>query len=983
MSAQSLLHSVFSCSSPASGSAASAKGFSKRKLRQTRSLDPALIGGYGGEAGAEGGSRGTGGGRLCSPLSLAEGLSPRSAFSPRGPPPRANRLPPPRPLCSSFSTPSTPQEKSPSGSFHFDYEVPLGRGGLKKSMVWDLPSVLAGPGSGRSAILCSSGGGPNGIFASPRRWLQQRKFQSPPDSHGQPYVVWKSEGDFTWNSMSGRSVRLRSVPIQSLSELERARLQEVAFYQLQQDCDLSCQITIPKDGQKRKKSLRKKLDSLGKEKNKDREFIPQAFGMPLSQVIANDRAYKLKQDSQRDEHKDASDFVASLLPFGNKRQNKELSSSNSSLSSTSETPNESTSPNTPEPAPRARRRGAMSVDSITDLDDNQSRLLEALQLSLPAEAQNKKEKARDKKLSLNPIYRQVPRLVDSCCQHLEKHGLQTVGIFRVGSSKKRVRQLREEFDRGVDVSLEEEHSVHDVAALLKEFLRDMPDPLLTRELYTAFINTLLLEPEEQLGTLQLLIYLLPPCNCDTLHRLLQFLSIVARHAEDNVSKDGQEVTGNKMTSLNLATIFGPNLLHKQKSSDKEFSVQSSARAEESTAIIAVVQKMIENYEALFMVPPDLQNEVLISLLETDPDVVDYLLRRKASQSSSPDMLRSEVSFSMGGRHSSTDSNKASSGDLSPYDNNSPVLSERSLLAMQEDVVPGGSEKLYKGPEPCVRRVGHLPSSKSRESSPGPRLGKDMAEEAFNIWGTWHSTLKSGSKDPGMTGSYGDIFESSSLRPGPCSLSQGNLSPNWPRWQGSPTELDSSAQAIRRTQTTSPAAEARAHAPVARVCSTPHIQGGGQPTPRPRPEPCWTLSSAEDLTESEPEGAWLQRRAKPLPQRPAEGARHDKRPPPPYPGPGKSTVASPAHQAAEPPLWRPRRLEEGSRTASQEGSQAVEPQRGHQAAQQKVSSAYPSPAGDQNRKTLGEPNWLDWQRERWQIWELLSTDNPDALPETLV
>ncbi|XP_020935703.1 rho GTPase-activating protein 6 isoform X2 [Sus scrofa] len=791
------------------------------------------------------------------------------------------------------------------------------------------------------------------------------------------------EGDFTWNSMSGRSVRLRSVPIQSLSELERARLQEVAFYQLQQDCDLSCQITIPKDGQKRKKSLRKKLDSLGKEKNKDREFTPQAFGMPLSQVIANDRAYKLKQDSQRDEQKDASDFVAALLPFGNKRQNKELSSSNSSLSSTSETPNESTSPNTPEPAPRVRRRGAMSVDSITDLDDNQSRLLEALQLSLPAEAQNKKEKARDKKLSLNPIYRQVPRLVDSCCQHLEKHGLQTVGIFRVGSSKKRVRQLREEFDRGVDVSLEEEHSVHDVAALLKEFLRDMPDPLLTRELYTAFINTLLLEPEEQLGTLQLLIYLLPPCNCDTLHRLLQFLSIVARHAEDNVSKDGQEVTGNKMTSLNLATIFGPNLLHKQKSSDKEFSVQSSARAEESTAIIAVVQKMIENYEALFMVPPDLQNEVLISLLETDPDVVDYLLRRKASQSSSPDMLRSEVSFSVGGRHSSTDSNKASSGDLSPYDNNSPVLSERSLLAMQEDAAPGGSEKLYKGPEQYML-VGHLPSSKSRESSPGPRLGKDMAEEALNIWGTWHSTLKSGSKDPGMTGSYGDIFESSSLRPGPCSLSQGNLSPNWPRWQGSPTELDSSAQVARRTQAAGAAAACRAHAPVARVCSSSHVQGAEQPAPRPRPRPrpeaFWTPSGAEDLAESELEVACPHRSAKPPAQRPGEGARHDQRPPPPYPGPGKPAVAV-AHQPAESPLWRPQRPGEGSGSASQEGSQTGD--REPQTAQQPVSSAYPSPASDQNSETLREPNWLDWQRERWQIWELLCADNPDALPETLV
>ncbi|KAB0372130.1 hypothetical protein FD755_015922 [Muntiacus reevesi] len=709
------------------------------------------------------------------------------------------------------------------------------------------------------------------------------------------------------------------------------------------------------------------------------EFIPQAFGMPLSQVIANDRAYKLKQDSQRDEHKDASDFVASLLPFGNKRQNKELSSSNSSLSSTSETPNESTSPNTPEPAPRARRRGMFFSPNITVETHTHTHThpLSNQYCNNMVGGASGKEPAcqfrRYKRHGFDPWVRKIPLE-----EGMTTHSKELDGLLSMGSQR-----LREEFDRGVDVSLEEEHSVHDVAALLKEFLRDMPDPLLTRELYTAFINTLLLEPEEQLGTLQLLIYLLPPCNCDTLHRLLQFLSIVARHAEDNVSKDGQEVTGNKMTSLNLATIFGPNLLHKQKSSDKEFSVQSSARAEESTAIIAVVQKMIENYEALFMVPPDLQNEVLISLLETDPDVVDYLLRRKASQSSSPDMLRSEVSFSMGGRHSSTDSNKASSGDLSPYDNNSPVLSERSLLAMQEDAVPGGSEKLYKGPEPCVRRVGLLPSSKSRESSPGPKLGKDMAEEAFNIWGTWHSTLKSGSKDPGMTGSYGDIFESSSLRPGPCSLSQGNLSPNWPRWQGSPTELDSSAQAIQRTQTTSPAAEARAHAPVARVCSTPHIQGGGQPTPRPRPEPSWTLSSAEDLAESEPEGAWPQRRAKPLPQRPAEGTRHDKRPPPPYPGPGKSTVASPAHQAAEPPLWRPRRLEEGSGTASQEGSQTVEPQRGHQAAQQKASSAYPSPAGDQNSKTLGEPNWLDWQRERWQIWELLSTDNPDALPETLV
>ncbi|KAG8451903.1 hypothetical protein GDO86_003918 [Hymenochirus boettgeri] len=783
-------------------------------------------------------------------------------------------------------------------------------------------------------------------------------------------------GDFTWNSMSGRSVRLKSVPIQSLSELERVRLQEVAFYRLQQDYDLNCQITIPKDGQKRKKSLRKKLDSLGKEKNKDKEFLPQAFGMPLSQVIANDRAHKLRQDSHKEEQKDVSDFVASILPFGTKRQNKELSSSNSSLSSTSETPNESTSPNTPEAAPRARRRGAMSVDSITDLDDNQSRLLEALQLSLPAEAQSKKEKERDKKLSLNPIYRQVPRLMDSCCQHLEKYdlffsGLQTVGIFRVGSSKKRVRQLREEFDRGMDVTLEEEHSVHDVAALLKEFLRDMPDPLLTRELYTAFINTLLLDTDEQLSALQLLIYLLPPCNSDTLHRLLQFLSTVASHADDTMDKDGQEITGNKMTSLNLATIFGPNLLHKQKSSDKEFTVQSTARAEESTIIIAAVQKMIENFENLFLVPPDLQKEVLSSLLETDPDVVDYLLRRKASQSSSPELLRSERSFSIEGRHSSTDS-KASSGDVSPYDNNSPVLSERSVIARQED--NGNSEKPYKAVEPQAL-AGNL-LSKVRDHSTAQWDPKDVPEENFNIWGTWHSTLKSTSRDQGITGSYGNIYESSSLQQGQFSLSQGNLAQNWQQ-NNSFKELDNGKPNIRRTQTSTAISECRPHIPVARICSNPQTETGRRNLEFSlRCDQQLITSSAEDLLDGDSSLASIQNKSKPLYLQNTDISKNNARLPPPYPGLAKQSTA----QAFKPPvfsseqgLWR---LPKSETTVGTTVGRT-------QSTEKSVHNKQQNPDSNQNSRNLTEQDWQDWQRERWQIWELLSADNPDTLPETLV
>ena len=44
-------------------------------------------------------------------------------------------------------------------------------------------------------------------------------------------------------------------------------------------------------------------------------------------------------------------------------------------------------------------------------------------------------------------------------------------------------QLREDFDSGADVILTDEVSVHDVATILKEFFRDLPEPLLPREVY--------------------------------------------------------------------------------------------------------------------------------------------------------------------------------------------------------------------------------------------------------------------------------------------------------------------------------------------------------------------------------------------------------------------------------------------------------------------------------------------------------------------
>lgn len=57
----------------------------------------------------------------------------------------------------------------------------------------------------------------------------------------------------------------------------------------------------------------------------------------------------------------------------------------------------------------------------------------------------------------------------------------------MGASKKRTKQLRDEFDSGRDVKLNESHNPHEVGALLKEYFRDLPEPLLTRDLYSPLI----------------------------------------------------------------------------------------------------------------------------------------------------------------------------------------------------------------------------------------------------------------------------------------------------------------------------------------------------------------------------------------------------------------------------------------------------------------------------------------------------------------
>lgn len=155
---------------------------------------------------------------------------------------------------------------------------------------------------------------------------------------------------------------------------------------------------------------------------------------------------------------------------------------------------------------------------------------------------------------------------------------------------------------------------------------------------------------------------------------------------------------------------------------------------------------------------------------------------------------------------------------------------------------------------------------------------------------------------------------------------------------------------QRTQTAPGIAECRPHPPVTRVCTQLNTN----------PSVTSHLNSTQGLHRASGHGL------NPT-SRPQSGVntgdggpavRNDSRFPPPYNAHHRlsSSQSSPQPSTAQrPPLQR------GRLSAAQSNSASM----------------------TENQMVPHSPEWQDWQRDRWQIWQLLSSDNADALPETLV
>ncbi|XP_054846357.1 protein FAM13A isoform X2 [Eublepharis macularius] len=173
----------------------------------------------------------------------------------------------------------------------------------------------------------------------------------------------------------------------------------------------------------------------------------------------------------------------------------------------------------------------------------------------------------------------VPTVVWELVEYLARHGLAQEGLFRVNGNLKTVEHLRAKYESGEDADLAAEGDVSSAASLLKLFLRELPDGVITSALHPKFIQLYQDKQNYGLNALRELLRQLPEAHYRLLKYLCQFLRRVAEHHAEN-----------RMTLSNLATVFGPNCFH----------VSSGFEGMKEQEICnKIMAQMLEDYTALF------------------------------------------------------------------------------------------------------------------------------------------------------------------------------------------------------------------------------------------------------------------------------------------------------------------------------------------------------------------------------------------------
>ncbi|KAI8384559.1 uncharacterized protein BYT42DRAFT_265892 [Radiomyces spectabilis] len=149
--------------------------------------------------------------------------------------------------------------------------------------------------------------------------------------------------------------------------------------------------------------------------------------------------------------------------------------------------------------------------------------------------------------------RTVPLLVEECIAAVESRGMNYEGIYRKSGGAAQMRAIQLAFEQGDPIQLNNAEEFNDICAVtsvLKQYFRELPNPLITFELYSTFLSAIAeTTGQAKLKRFSELLSQLPHANYGTLKLLIQHLHRVQQHSNENL-----------MTTKNLAMVFGPTLL---------------------------------------------------------------------------------------------------------------------------------------------------------------------------------------------------------------------------------------------------------------------------------------------------------------------------------------------------------------------------------------------------------------------------------------
>ncbi|NXS07369.1 RHG08 protein, partial [Neodrepanis coruscans] len=121
----------------------------------------------------------------------------------------------------------------------------------------------------------------------------------------------------------------------------------------------------------------------------------------------------------------------------------------------------------------------------------------------------------------------IPPVMKETVSYLKSKGLQVEGLFRRSASIQTIKDVQKLYNQGKSVNFDDYHDIHIPAVILKTFLRELPQPLLTFECYDHILGITSVESCLRVTRCKQIIQGLPDHNYIVLKYLMCFLHMVS------------------------------------------------------------------------------------------------------------------------------------------------------------------------------------------------------------------------------------------------------------------------------------------------------------------------------------------------------------------------------------------------------------------------------------------------------------------------